>query len=108
MPFKLTSRIGIAVGLALGTSFVCAPLLGKVPGQAASPAQQDDPALVDDLVEAVRRFERRHIERFEYADTWGHGMVRVRGDQVRASVFKGLERKAWKELDLTSDLGKRG
>ena len=46
MPFKLTSRIGIAVGLALGTSFVCAPLLGKVPGQAASPAQQDDPALV--------------------------------------------------------------
>jgi membrane dipeptidase len=52
MPFKLTSRIGIAVGLALGTSFVCAPLLGKAPG--ASPpasslspqASQDDPALV--------------------------------------------------------------
>ena len=59
MPFKLTSRIGIAVGLALGTSFVCAPLLGKAPGpppspfalratgdgQASRPAQ-DDPALV--------------------------------------------------------------
>jgi membrane dipeptidase len=64
MPFKLTSRIGIAVGLALVTPFVCAPLHGKVPSpapsasalrasadeQASSPTpqapSQDDPALV--------------------------------------------------------------
>ena len=58
MPFdsRLSSRIAIALGLALGTPFVCAPLLSKGPvaglkpvtttveAQAAAP--QDDPALV--------------------------------------------------------------
>jgi membrane dipeptidase len=48
MPFKFTSRIAIAVALALGASFVCAPVLGTTPSpkpQASSPTQ-DDPALV--------------------------------------------------------------
>jgi hypothetical protein len=48
--------------------------------------------------------ERRFIEHFEYADTWGHALVRVRGDAVRAEVFRGLEREAWKGLDLTRPL----
>jgi membrane dipeptidase len=54
MPFKLTSRIAVALGLALGTSFVCAPAsalratAGKASSTAAPPVQavQDDPALV--------------------------------------------------------------
>ena len=56
MPFdsRLSSRIALALGLALGTPFVCAPLLSKGPVRAAlstdskptSAVQQDDPALV--------------------------------------------------------------
>jgi membrane dipeptidase len=52
MPFKLTSRIAIAVALGLGTPFVCAPLLSEGPIRAsslqpqASSPPQDDPALV--------------------------------------------------------------
>jgi membrane dipeptidase len=48
MNSNVTSRIAIAVALALGASFVCAPVLGRTSSpkpQAASPAQ-DDPALV--------------------------------------------------------------
>jgi hypothetical protein len=48
--------------------------------------------------------ERRYIEHFEYADTWGHALVSVRGDQVRAEVCRGLDRRAWKSLDLTGPL----
>ena len=56
MPFdsRLSSRIALALGLAIGTPFVCAPLLSKGPVRAAlatnttppSEVQQDDPALV--------------------------------------------------------------
>lgn len=51
--------------------------------------------------------ERPFLEHFEYADTWGHALVRVRGDQVQAAVYRGLERTAWKNLDLTKGLGNR-
>src|SRR5205823_13872852 len=37
--------------------------------------------------------ERRFIEHFEYADTWGHALVKVRGGQVRAEVCRGLDRQ---------------
>lgn len=53
----------------------------------------------------VLELERPFIERFEYAETWGHALVSVQGDQVRASVFQGLDRRAWKSLDLTKALG---
>jgi hypothetical protein len=53
----------------------------------------------------VLEAERPFVERFEYADTWGHAVVSVRGDRVRAAVCRGLERAAWKELDLTATLG---
>ncbi|MGE5836670.1 MAG: dipeptidase [Acidobacteriota bacterium] len=50
MPFKFTSRIAIAVALALGASFVCAPVLGTArvsnPTTQGSGQTQDDPALV--------------------------------------------------------------
>jgi Calcineurin-like phosphoesterase len=58
-----------------------------------------------DLRRKTLELEQPFIEQFEYADTWGHALVSVRGDQVRASVFNGLERQAWKNLDLTSALG---
>ena len=67
-----------------------------------------EPKHSPDTVELRRttlELEQPFIEQFEYADTWGHALVSVRGDQVRASVFQGLERKAWKNLDLTSALG---
>src|SRR5438874_4532289 len=39
------------------------PLIGVGDLPAALAVVENDPFLVDDLVEAVRRFERRHIER---------------------------------------------
>jgi hypothetical protein len=53
--------------------------------------------------------QRRHvleteaplIENFEYADTWGHALVMVQGEQVRAEVFRGFDRRVWKSIDLT-------
>jgi hypothetical protein len=58
----------------------------------------------EDLRRKTLELEQPFIEKFEYADTWGHALVSVRGDQVGASIFQGLERKAWKNLDLTSGL----
>ena len=49
--------------------------------------------------------ERPFIERFEYADTWGHALVTVRGDGVRAEIIRGLGQEPWKALDLTGPLG---
>jgi hypothetical protein len=46
--------------------------------------------------------EQPHIERFEYADTWGHAVLNVRGGQVAAEVYCGLEAQPWKTLDLTT------
>lgn len=59
----------------------------------------------EDLRRKTLELEQPFIEQFEYADTWGHALVSVHGDQVEASVFQGLERKAWKNLDLTRPLG---
>jgi len=52
--------------------------------------------------------ERPFIEHFEYADTWGHALVGVKGGAVRAEVCRGLDRRAWKTLDLTGPLGEPG
>jgi len=58
----------------------------------------------EDLRRKTLELEQPFIEQFEYADTWGHALLRVRGDQIQASIYQGLERKAWKTLDLTSAL----
>jgi hypothetical protein len=49
--------------------------------------------------------ERPFIEHFEYAETWGHAMLTVRGDAIAAEVHRGMERKPWKSLDLSKMLG---
>ncbi len=48
--------------------------------------------------------ERPCIERFEYANTWGHALVRVRGTEVQADVFRGMDQTVWKSLDLSQSL----
>ncbi len=70
-----------------------------------------EPKHAPDTVEDRRRLlaaEKPFIEHFEYADTWGHAVVRVTGDQMRAEVCRGLDRRAWKTLDLTGPLGGAG
>lgn len=52
--------------------------------------------------------ERRFIEHFEYADTWGHALVKIRGGQIRAEICRGLDRQPWKTLDLTGPLDGAG
>jgi hypothetical protein len=49
--------------------------------------------------------ERPFVERFEYARTWGHALVRVRGREMSAEVYRGLSREPWKQIDLTATLG---
>lgn len=49
--------------------------------------------------------ERPFVERFEYARTWGHALVRVRGREMTAEVYRGLSREPWKRIDLTGPLG---
>jgi hypothetical protein len=66
-----------------------------------------EPRHAPDTVEQRRRLleaERPWIEQYEYADTWGHAMLRVNGDRVRAEVFRGFEADPWKRLDLTGPL----
>jgi hypothetical protein len=50
---------------------------------------------------AVLQDERRWIEHFEYADTWGHALVALTAGEARVDVFRGLGRTPWKHLDLT-------
>ena len=54
---------------------------------------------------SILEMERPFIEQFEYADTWGHALLSVRGDQLNVSVFRGLYRQAWKSFDLTKAIG---
>lgn len=44
--------------------------------------------------------ERPFIEHFEYADTWGHAVVRASGGKLQAMVFRGLNGEPWKTVDL--------
>lgn len=46
--------------------------------------------------------EKPHIAHFEYADTAGYAMLRVRGDGVTARIFNGTSEMPWKELNLTT------
>jgi hypothetical protein len=65
------------------------------------PAHSPDTA---DARRAVLAAEKPFVERFEYADTWGHAVLTVSPGAVTASVCRGLERAAWKTLDLTGPL----
>ena len=62
-----------------------------------------EPKHSPDTVEVRRAWlmaERPFLEHFEYAETWGHGAVHLRGDQVLATIHRGLETQPWKKLDL--------
>jgi hypothetical protein len=45
--------------------------------------------------------EREFVTHYDYADTWGHGVVKVSRDGVKASVCRGLGKEAWRELNLS-------
>jgi hypothetical protein len=63
-----------------------------------------EPKYAPDTVEARRASlaaERPFIEQFEYAETWGHAAVHVRGGKVSVDVYRGLDAKPWKILDLS-------
>lgn len=53
---------------------------------------------------AILETERPFIEHFEYADTWGHAMIQLKGEQIIAAVYRGMDRQPWKTLDLTKAL----
>jgi hypothetical protein len=44
--------------------------------------------------------ERPFIEHFEYADTWGHALLRFQGQGIKAEIHCGLSTTAWKTHEL--------
>jgi hypothetical protein len=44
--------------------------------------------------------ERPFIEHFDYADTWGHAIVRITGGKVAADIYRGFEPNSWKKADF--------
>ncbi|HEY2894132.1 MAG TPA: metallophosphoesterase [Pirellulales bacterium] len=49
---------------------------------------------------ALLAAEKPFIEHFEYADTWGHAMLRFDGGSVTTEVFRGLSTSVWKKHRL--------
>lgn len=49
--------------------------------------------------------EREFITHYDYADTWGHAVLRVSRDGVKADVCRGLSKETWRTLDLSAMLG---
>lgn len=45
--------------------------------------------------------ERPYIERYDYADTWGHAVVSIRKGVISATVSSGLALDPWKTWKLT-------
>jgi hypothetical protein len=66
-----------------------------------------EPNHAPETVEARRALldaEKPFIEHFEYADTWGHALLKFRGMQIQAEVYRGLATTAWKAHDLTAHI----
>jgi hypothetical protein len=57
-----------------------------------------------DARRALLAAERLFIEHFEYADTWGHALLKVAGSRIAADVYRGLSETPWKSLDLSAHL----
>lgn len=53
---------------------------------------------------ALLKAEAPFVERFEYADTAGYGILNVDGPGVQLDVYNGHGRRHWKKLDLTGIL----
>ncbi|MDB6138709.1 MAG: metallophosphoesterase [Verrucomicrobiaceae bacterium] len=58
------------------------------------------PETVDER-RALLEAEQPFIERFEYADTWGHARLRFTRDSVEADVCRGLSSDTWRSLKLS-------
>lgn len=55
--------------------------------------------------EALLEAERPFIERFEFADTWGHARLCFTRDSVQADVCRGLSTETWRSLKLSELVG---
>jgi hypothetical protein len=110
----LTRRTDDGPFVQLAISSVAASTDGK-PRDARSGVNEYGPDLVDlepnhaPETVAVRRdllsAERPFVEHFEYADTWGHGVVHVRGTRLSADIYRGFDKAPWKTIDFSSQLG---
>ena len=50
---------------------------------------------------AVLEAERPFISYFEYANAPGYALVFVRGDNISAQFFCGVQQAPWREVNLT-------
>jgi hypothetical protein len=53
---------------------------------------------------ALLTAEQPFIEHFDYADTWGHALLKVAGPRIAVDVCRGLSAIPWKSLDLTAHI----
>lgn len=105
----LTRRTEQGRFVQLAISSVAASADGK-PKDERSGLDQYTPDLVDleprhapETVAARRELlaaERPFIEHFEYADTWGHAVVKASGGKLGATVYRGLNNEPWKTVDF--------
>jgi hypothetical protein len=64
-----------------------------------------EPRHAPDTVAARRDLlaaERPFIEHFDYADTWGHAVVRLTNGKITADIYRGLDPNPWKNADFTA------
>jgi calcineurin-like phosphoesterase family protein len=62
-----------------------------------------EPRHAPETVEARRELlaaERPFIERFDYADTWGHAVIYVTGGRISADIYRGFDEEPWKTADF--------
>lgn len=50
---------------------------------------------------ALLAAEKPHILHYDYADTWGHGLMRIGSSGITAEVNRGFMMDAWRSLNLT-------
>jgi hypothetical protein len=58
-----------------------------------------------ETVESRRKIlsaEREFVTHYDYADTWGHAVLRMSREGVKASVCRGLSKETWRDLDLSA------
>jgi hypothetical protein len=64
-----------------------------------------EPRHAPDTVAARRDLlaaERPFIAHFDYADTWGHAVVRVTSAKITADVYRGFDPNPWKTADFAA------
>lgn len=64
------------------------------------------PHTLDERQEWLAR-EAPHIERFEYADLHGLGLVLVRADRIEVVIYGGLATDPWRERSLPASIATR-